>query len=181
MKQITDVKLGFKNQEVLVTATIEMAEEDLDDLYFVMFNILDEPLRFVVAVAGNFVDFLVAKGYNRQDIAGWLKKSPQKYLEAIVQHQMEIMQTAQERVKVVIDNQASADQARMVVTSLLAKGHFNQVSTYQLPDGSEDTKIQKVPTGDMSRDLQIMLEIIKDWENFNYEEFMERMVAQHGQ
>ena len=61
MKSISDVRLGFKDQEVLVTADIDMVEGDLDDLYFVMFNILDNPLRFVVAVAGNFVDFLVAK------------------------------------------------------------------------------------------------------------------------
>ena len=63
MKSISDVRLGFKDQEVLVTADIDMVEGDLDDLYFVMFNILDNPLRFVVAVAGNFVDFLVGKGY----------------------------------------------------------------------------------------------------------------------
>ena len=52
MKAIKDVKLGFKEQEVLVTADIDMEHNDLDDLYFVMFNILDNPLRFVVAVAG---------------------------------------------------------------------------------------------------------------------------------
>lgn len=180
MKQISDVKLGFKDNEVIVTAVVDMDHNDKDDLYFVMFNILDDPLRFVVAVAGNFVDFLVSKGYNREEIDRWLSKDPQKYLEGIVQHQVEIMQSANERVKVVIDNQASADQARMVVTSLLAKGHFNQVTTYRFPDGTEDNKLQKVPTGDMARDLKIMLEIIKDWENFDYNEFMDRMVKQHG-
>jgi len=180
LKQISDVKLGFKDNEVIVTAVVDMDHNDKDDLYFVMFNILDDPLRFVVAVAGNFVDFLVSKGYNREEIDRWLSKNPQKYLQGIVQHQVEIMQSANERVKVVIDNQASADQARMVVTSLLAKGHFNQVTTYRFPDGTEDTKLQKVPTGDMARDLKIMLEIIKDWENFDYNEFMDRMVKQHG-
>ncbi len=180
MKAINDVRLGFKEQEVLVTADIDMAEGDLDDLYFVMFNILDKPLRFVVAVAGNFVDFLVAKGYQRSELELWLKNKPQKYLELIVQNQLEIMQSAKERVKVVLDNQKSADQARMVVTSMLAKGHFNQVSTYRFPDGTEDTKLQKVPTKDMDRDLGVMLEVIKNWENFDYDTFMKRMVEQHG-
>lgn len=64
MKAIKDVRLGFKDQEVLVTADIEMEKGDQDDLYFVMFNILDNPLRFVVAVAGNFVDFLETKDIN---------------------------------------------------------------------------------------------------------------------
>ena len=66
MKAIDDVKLGFKDQEVLVTAQITMVENDRDDLYFVMFNILDDPLRLVVAVAGNFVDFLITKGYTAE-------------------------------------------------------------------------------------------------------------------
>ena len=102
MKAIKDVRLGFKDQEVLVTADIEMEKGDQDDLYFVMFNILDNPLRFVVAVAGNFVDFLETKGYQRQELKLWLEKNPQKYLEAIVQHQVEIMQSAKERVKVTL-------------------------------------------------------------------------------
>ena len=110
MKAIKDVRLGFKDQEVLVTADIEMETGDQDDLYFVMFNILDNPLRFVVAVAGNFMDFLEVKGYQRQELKIWLEKNPQKYLEAIVQHQVEIMQSAKERVKVTLDNQANADQ-----------------------------------------------------------------------
>ena len=81
MKAIKDVRLGFKDQEVLVTADIEMETGDQDDLYFVMFNILDNPLRFVVAVAGNFMDFLEVKGYQRQELKIWLEKNPQKYLE----------------------------------------------------------------------------------------------------
>lgn len=110
----------------------------------------------------------------------WLEKNPQKYLEAIVQHQVEIMQSAKERVKVTLDNQANADQARLVVTSMLAKGHFNQISTYRFPDGTEDSKLQKVPTKDMERDLGVMLEVIKDWDNFDYDNFMQKMVAKHG-
>ena len=47
MNTISDVKLGFsKSTEVMVTATVDMNEGDKDDLYFVMFNILDEPLAF---------------------------------------------------------------------------------------------------------------------------------------
>ena len=180
MKAIKDVRLGFKDQEVLVTADIDMESEDKDDLYFVMFNILDNPLRFVVAVAGNFVDFLESKGYQRQELKLWLEKNPQKYLEAIVQHQVEIMQSAKERVKVTLDSQANADQARLVVTSMFAKGHFNQISTYRFPDGTDDSKLQKVPTKDMERDLGVMLEVIKDWDNFDYDTFMAKMVAKHG-
>jgi hypothetical protein len=32
----------------------------------------------------------------------------------------------------------------------------------------------------MERDLGVMLEVIKDWDNFDYDTFMAKMVAKHG-
>jgi hypothetical protein len=181
MKTITDVKLGFsKSTEVMVTANVDMNEGDKDDLYFVMFNILDNPLRFVVAVAGNFRDFLVTKGYTTEEIDKWLETTPETYLEEIVKHQVEIMQNATERVRIPLDSKANSDQARLVVTSMISQGYFKQVSMYRFPNGEEDPKVQKVPTKEMSRDLNIMLEVIKNWEDFNYEDFMKEMVKRYG-
>jgi hypothetical protein len=181
MKNISDVKLGFsKSTEVMVTATVDMNAEDKDDLYFVMFNILDKPLRFVVAVAGNFRDFLVTKGHTEDEINHWLNTTPENYLQEIVKYQVEIMQNATERVRIPLDSQANADQARLVVTSMIAQGYFKQISMYNFPEGEEEPKVQKVPTKDMSRDLNIMLEVIKNWDDFNYEDFMEEMVKRYG-
>jgi len=52
MKQIKNVKLSLnKEAEVVVTADIVMeGPDDPDDVYFVMFNILHNPLRLVVGV-----------------------------------------------------------------------------------------------------------------------------------
>jgi hypothetical protein len=180
MKNISDVKLGFsKTTEVMVTATVDMDDGDKDDLYFVMFNILDKPLRFVVAVAGNFRDFLGGKGYSPEEINKWLETSPENYLEEIVKHQVEIMQNATERVRISLDSQKNADQARMVVTSMIANGYFKQVSVYQFPEGDQP-KVQKVPTKDMAQDLNIMLDVIKNWEGFVYEDVMKEMVKRYG-
>lgn len=181
MKNISDVKLGFsKSTEVMVTATVDMEDGDKDDLYFVMFNILDKPLRFVVAVAGNFRDFLVTKGYTEEEINHWLDTTPENYLQEIVKYQVEIMQNATERVRIPLDSQANADQARLVVTSMIAQGYFKQISMYHFPAAEEEPKVQKVPTKEMARDLNIMLEVIKNWEDFNYEDFMEEMVKRYG-
>ena len=80
MKEVKDVKLGIKDGDVVVTATVDMkADDDRDDLYFVMFNILDDPLRLVVAVASNFADFLVTQGYRESDIKSWLDNDIQQY------------------------------------------------------------------------------------------------------
>ena len=147
---------------------------------FVMFNILDNPLRFVVAVAGNFRDFLVTKGYTTEEIDKWLETTPETYLKEIVKHQVEIMQNATERVRIPLDSKANSDQARLVVTSMISQGYFKQISMYQFPNGEDEPKIQKVPTKEMSRDLNIMLEVIKNWEDFNYEDFMKEMVKRYG-
>lgn len=182
MKEVKDVKLGIKDGDVVVTATVDMKSgDDRDDLYFVMFNILNDPLRLVVAVSSNFADFLVTQGYRQSDIESWLQNDVQQYLQCVVKHQVEIMANATERIKISLDSQQNADQARLVVATMLSKGYFKQVTVYNTPGAEEpDIKIQNVPTKDMARDLQIMLEVIKNWENFDYETFHKEMVTRYG-
>ena len=79
-----------------------------------------------------------------------------------------------------MDSKANSDQARLVFTSMISQGYFKQISMYQFPNGEDEPKIQKVPTKEMSRDLNIMLEVIKNWEDFNYEDFMKEMVKRYG-
>lgn len=182
LKEVRDVKLGIKDGDVVVTATVDMKEgDDRDDLYFVMFNILDDPLRLVVAVASNFADFLVSEGYRENDIKSWLSNDIEQYLKVVVKHQAQIMGSASERIRIPLSTQQNADQARLVVATMLSKGYFKQVTIYNIPGASEpDIKIQDVPTKDMSRDLNIMLEVIKNWEDFDYESFHKEMVARYG-
>ena len=90
------------------------------------------------------------------------------------------MQGATERVRIPLDSQKNADQARLVVTSMIAQGYFKQISLYHFPEGDEQPKVQKVPTKDMSQDLNIMLDVIKNWENFDYEDFMKEVVSRYG-
>ena len=63
MDKINKVQLGLNNDmEVVVTSEVVMHDQnDRDDVYFVMFNILDNPLRFVVSTAGNFTEFLTQR------------------------------------------------------------------------------------------------------------------------
>ena len=182
LKEVRDVKLGIKDGDVVVTATVDMkAEDDRDDLYFVMFNILDDPLRLVVAVASNFADFLVSQGYRANDINSWLANDIQQYLKVVVKHQADIMANATERIRIPLATQQNADQACLVVTTMLAKGYFKQVTIYNIPGASEpDNKIQDVPTKDMTRNLNIMLKVNKNWENSNYETFHKDRVARYG-
>ena len=61
MKKINNVKLGMNPKDMVVTvsAEIEMAgEDDTDDLYLVMFNIMDSPLRLSVFTVGKLYNLV---------------------------------------------------------------------------------------------------------------------------
>lgn len=175
MEQIVSVKLGLNSDmEVVVTSDVQMkSAEDRDDVYFVMFNILDDPLRFVVATSSNFEAFLTQKGHSQTQLNEWLFDNPDKFLEAIVEHQIEVMQNGVERVKVSLDSQQNADMARTVILSMIDKGYFINVSNYHVPGASEPVqRIQKVPTTELMNDFTMMLDVVKSWEGFDFAEYL---------
>ena len=145
MDKINKVQLGLNNDmEVVVTSEVVMHDaNDRDDVYFVMFNILDKPLRFVVSTAGNFTEFLTQRGTSAGEIKGWLDSNPDLFLNAIVQHQAELLPHSQEKVRVTLDSQKNADMARAVVSSMIDKKYFVNVSHYKIRsrrDCSEESK-----------------------------------------
>ena len=175
MDTIRKVKLGLNPDiEVVVTTEIYMKDtEDKDDIYFVMFNVLDNPLRFVVSTAGNFTDFLLARGVKKKDINNWMAENPDLFLNQIVEHQQDLLGHSVEKVRVVLDNQKNADLARAVVSSMIDKGYFVNISNYSIP-GNDETiqKIQKVPTEQLIGDFHTMLEVIKAWDGFDFATFL---------
>lgn len=175
MKNIRNVKLSMNQEaEVVVTADVDMdSKDDKDDVYFVMFNILHEPLRFVVATLGNFTQFLKEKGVAQSRINHWLDENPEDFLKEVVKYQLELLPRSKERVRVNLDSKKNSDLSRGVVSSMLSKGYFIHISTYHYDDDPEpQVKIQKVPTAELAGDLGQMLEIIKDWDNFDYGEWL---------
>ena len=175
MDRINSVKLGINNDmEVVVTADIQMKSGvDTDDVYFVMFNILDDPLRFVVATASNFEQFLTQKGVPNATLQKWLTETPELFMNEIVKHQMEVMGSAVERVKVSLDSQGNADMARTVILSMIDKGYFLNVSNYQVPGQSQPIqRTQKVETAALLPDFKMMLDVVKNWEGFDFAEYL---------
>ena len=176
MENVKKVKLGLNAEmEVVVTAEVNMKDKsDLDDVYFVMFNVLDTPLRFVVSTAGNFTEFLMERGTDQSEINKWFAdETPDKFLEEVVKHQTDILIHSDEKVRVVLDSQKNADLARVVVSSMIEKGYFVNITNYTIPGVEEPVlKIQQVPTESLFQDFATMLEVIKEWENFDFEEFL---------
>ena len=175
MDKINKVQLGLNNDmEVVVTSEVVMRNKaDRDDVYFVMFNILDKPLRFVVSTAGNFTEFLKQRGTTDGEIKDWLNSNPDLFLNAIVQHQAELLPHSQEKVRVNLDSQKNADLARAVVSSMIDKKYFVNVSHYKIPGQQEVVqKNQKVPTEQLFGDFQTMLDVIKNWEGFDFATYL---------
>ena len=165
MKKIKKVQLALNPEmETVVTADILMHNEnDIDDVYFVMFNILHDPLRFVVATVSDFASILQHQGNSRIQVQTWLKNDPEEFMRRVFENQQGLFENAQEKVRVTLDSPENAMMARAVVTSMIDKGYYWQHSNY----GDDKPKIQQIPTTELLLDLNNMLDIIKDWENFD--------------
>lgn len=174
MEKIKQVKLSLnKDAQVVVTADIHMkSAQDPDDVYFVMFNILHDPLRLVVATVGDFVGLLSAgQNINIKQSESVLLNEPEQFMQMVLSDQTRLFAAAEEKVKVVLNTQKNADMARAVITSMINHGFYHQVSNYYVAE-EKIVKTQEVPTKELMADLHQMLSIVKEWENFDLREFL---------
>ena len=174
MKKIKKVQLALnKETEAVVTADIVMhGETDTDDIYFVMFNILHNPLRFVVATVSDFAGILQKQGHSRSQVLTWLKNDPEEFMKRVFEDQHGLFENAEEKVRVMLNSPENAMMARAVVTSMIDKGYYWQHSNYQVMGNETTPKVQKIPTTELLLDLTNMLDIIKDWENFDLGKYL---------
>jgi hypothetical protein len=179
MEKIGKTKLTMnKEMQVVVYADVYMQNEnDADDLYFVMFNILADPLRLSLCVVSEFFDYLVSHTeITEAELNKMLKQDPEAYLMLVQNNYTGMVEhSAAEKVKIKLDNKVSADQARAIVTSLLAKREFKQVTTYKIPGKDPFIREQIVDTTPLKGELTIMLDIIKKWNGFDLETYMKSL------
>ena len=181
MKSIGKVTLGLDDSaRVLVRSNVLMNDpQDRDDLYFVMFNIMapdeDKPLRLSVATVGDFAATLLSMGHiQRSELEHLVNNDPERYLGLVAQHYGQLVTTGSEKVSINLDSQASADKARAVLVSLIENKCYVQITRYRIPGGDPEIveKAQEVPTEELIPSLKAMLDIVKDWENFDLEAFV---------
>jgi hypothetical protein len=183
MKKIGKVKLSAdKDLRIVVTADVHMdSEDDIDDLYFVLFNIMAEPLRLSIAVVGNFFQRLHdLEGLTKDQCEKLLKSNPQQYMNLIQKHYATIItEHAVEKVKLPLDSQAQADKVRMILTSLLSQKSYHQINRYIIPsEPAPIIRTQDIDTTALSSELRVMLDIVKRWETFDLEEYVAEMTSQ---
>jgi hypothetical protein len=172
MKKIGKVKLGLNNDfEVLIESDIEMnGEKDLDDLYFVMFNVMNNPLRLSIITVGNLIELAKKNsGLEEGELMGLLENDPEKYVMIALGDGSRVMDEGIEKIKIPLDSQDNANKARIIVSSMMEKGYFIQKSNYMV-NGEIVRREQNVETENMMPQLNIMLEIIKRWNDLDIEE-----------
>lgn len=89
MEKIGKTKLTMnKEMQVVVYADVYMqSPTDQDDLYFVMFNILADPLRLSLCVVSEFFDYLVNNTEATEiQLNKMLKEDPEAYLVLVQNH-----------------------------------------------------------------------------------------------
>ncbi len=179
MKKIGKVKLTMsKDMVVNVNADVHMkGADDKDDLYFVLFNIMADPLRLSLGVVGNFFEELERlAGSDPAKLAKLLDTEPDAYMRLVQKHYGDLVTSSnEEKVKVTLDNQRNADMARMVLSSLLQNKYYTQITTYHIPGQEPIVKEQKVPTDTLAAELKVMLDITKKWKGFDLEEYVASM------
>lgn len=174
MKSIKNVKLGInpKDMVVTVTADVEMIDDkDPDDLYLVMFNIMDSPLRLSLFTIGNLSE-LVSQNTKLSDgeIVKLMKDNPEQFIQLAVGNVEVLGEKSVENVKITLDSDSNASKARLILSSMIDKRKYMQKSTYYI-NGETVNKEQEVDTEPLLPQLKMMLEITKKWNGFNPEKF----------
>ena len=176
MESIKNVKLGLdpKKMEVVVSADITMKdEEDKDDLYLIMFNIMDNPLRLSLFTIGDLFG-LVKKNTGMPDsqIIKMAEKHPDKYISLALGNPEDMGELGVENVRIILDSPETAKKARIVLSSMIEHKHYLQKSIYHIgPKVIE--KEQKVETIELISQLKMMLEIVKRWDGFDINDFQQ--------
>ncbi len=180
MKSIGSVTLGLDDKaRVVVRSNVLMDNPaDKDDLYFVMFNIMapdeDKPLRLSIGTVSDFARNMESMNLIQPGEAKHLvDNDPTKYLGLVAQHYGALVTTGQEKVSIPLNNDDNATKARAVLASLIDNKCYLQVTRYKIPGGDPEIieKAQEVPTEELIPNLKVMLDIVKDWENFDIGEW----------
>ncbi len=180
MKEIKRVKLGVNKEAVVVVSSeVEMkSKDDTDEAYIIMFNIIGDPLRLGIIVVGNMLDKAKENtNLNEAQLEKLMETDPEKYLQAAMKDPEKIFESAQEMVKIVLDSEKKAAQARLILASMIDNEHYMQRTRYVFEGEEIAVKEQRIETEELVLQLKAMIEIVKQWETFDMEEYQREMQA----
>ena len=99
--------------------------------------------------------------------------NPESYLGETLNNPGLLM-TYLENVRITLDSADNAQKARLLISSMIQNKYYLQKTKYIFPEESVE-KEQKVDTTELIPQLKLMLEIIKQWETFDVNQFSQSL------
>jgi hypothetical protein len=174
MKKLNKINLKINPKDMVLTMNTEIemvSKNDKDDAYIVMFNIIDNPLRLSIITVSNFYDIIQDVFQVEREKIVALKQEELDVLIAETVSNIEIItKYGEEKITIPLNNETNAKKVRVILSSMVKNGYYTQITNYQC---NKDTikREQKIETTELNPQLKMMLEIAKDWDGFDANQF----------
>ena len=90
-----------------------------------------------------------------------------------------IAKYGEEKITIPLDNETNAKKVRVILSSMIQNGHYNQITNYHV-EKEVIKKEQKIDTTELNAQLKVMLEIAKDWKGFDVNKFRVKSQRMNG-
>ncbi len=157
-----------------------VSKSDKDDAYIVMFNIIDNPLRLSIITVSNFHDIIEDLfKVEREKIENLNQQELDVLIAETVSNIEVIAKYGEERITIPLDNETNAKKVRVILSSMIQNGYYNQITNYHV-DKEVIKREQKIDTTELNPQLKVMLEIAKDWKGFDVNQFRVKSQRMNG-
>lgn len=183
MKKLNKMNLKINPKDMVLTMNTEIDmvnKVDKDDAYIVMFNIIDNPLRLSIITVSNFYDIIEDLFKVKREKIESLKQQELDVLIAETVSNIEVIaKYGEEKITIPLDNEINAKKVRVIISSMIQNGYYNQITNYHVDD-EVVKKEQKIDTTELNPQLKVMLEIAKEWEGFDVNKFRVQSQRMNG-
>jgi len=145
-----------------------------------MFNIIDNPLRLSIITVSNFHDIIEDLfKVEREKIENLNQQELDVLIAETVSNIEVIAKYGEERITIPLDNETNAKKVRVILSSMIQNGYYNQITNYHV-DKEVIKREQKIDTTELNPQLKVMLEIAKDWKGFDVNQFRVKSQRMNG-
>ena len=183
MKKLNKMNLKINPKDMILTMNTEIdmvSKSDKDDAYIVMFNIIDNPLRLSIITVSNFHDIIEDLfKVEREKIENLNQQELDVLIAETVSNIEVIAKYGEERITIPLDNETNAKKVRVILSSMIQNGYYNQITNYHV-DKEVIKREQKIDTTELNPQLKVMLEIAKDRKGFDVNQFRVKSQRMNG-
>ena len=153
MKKLNKMNLKINPKDMILTMNTEIdmvSKSDKDDAYIVMFNIIDNPLRLSIITVSNFHDIIEDLfKVEREKIENLNQQELDVLIAETVSNIEVIAKYGEERITIPLDNETNAKKVRVILSSMIQNGYYNQITNYHV-DKEVIKREQKIDTTELN-------------------------------